>query len=218
MTPTIISAIEQGEEPYVRSLHKSDKMEIPINSATDYKVFKVSSEQKIPLEYVKSSKGADLLVVNGCTFRQERIIHGKRIWKCTEYSTVRCNSRCHTLDGVITKGPSEHNHVPDVARLEAKRIIGELKERAANLRLSNEYLMDIVTELLVEWVGLAAPELGRIRESPATTDGMWSSSEGSAHLTRIGTRLLSNRSMPFPLYETTTHPHMAKHPYEQRLL
>ena len=37
------------------------------------------------LEFVKSQKGKDMLVVEGCTFIKEKDILDKIIWKCTEY-------------------------------------------------------------------------------------------------------------------------------------
>ena len=38
-------------------------------------------------------------------------------------------SRCQ--DGIITITPGNYNHVPDQAKLEARKIINNLKERAA---------------------------------------------------------------------------------------
>ena len=62
------------------------------------------------LEFVNSNKDGDFLAVNGFIFRQEKIINEKRIWRCTEYRTAQCKSRCHSQDGILTKQPTEHNH------------------------------------------------------------------------------------------------------------
>ena len=55
---------------------------------------------RMSLEFVKSNKGRDMLMVDGCTFRLEKTIKEKKIWKCTEYWTAKCRplymSRCHT--------------------------------------------------------------------------------------------------------------------------
>ncbi|KAG2457941.1 CDD deaminase, partial [Polypterus senegalus] len=84
------------------------------------------------LEYVKSNKGADLLVVEGYTFRKEKTINGKLIWKCTEYRIGKCLSRCHTKNGLFVKRPSMHNHVPDVAKIETRKAIVDIKQRATS--------------------------------------------------------------------------------------
>ena len=40
---------------------------------------------RMPLEFVKSNKGRDLLLVDGYTFRYEKTIKEKSDWKCTDY-------------------------------------------------------------------------------------------------------------------------------------
>ena len=82
------------------------------------------------LEFVMSNKGREMLVVDGCPFRLEKTIKEKKIWKCTEYRTAKCKSRCHSKDGILTKQPNQHNHVPDKAKLVSKKVMAEIKQKA----------------------------------------------------------------------------------------
>ena len=51
---------------------------------------------RMPLEFVKSNKGRDLLLVDGYTFRYEKTIKENSHWKCTDYDKFKCRARCHT--------------------------------------------------------------------------------------------------------------------------
>lgn len=75
--------------------------------------------------------GADLLVLDGFTFRKEKERNGRKIWRCTEYKKFKCMARCHTQDGIVARQLMEHNHVPDLAKLEARKKMNDIKERAA---------------------------------------------------------------------------------------
>ena len=86
------------------------------------------------LEYVKSNKGSFLLVINNFTFSSEKIYNGKYMWRCTEYWLAKCKSRCHTKDGILTKQPTKHNHVADTAKVEAKKVVNEMKGHASTSR------------------------------------------------------------------------------------
>jgi hypothetical protein len=83
----------------------------------------------MPLEFTKSIKGGTLLVANGFTFRKERTIKAKTIWKCTEYDMQKCRARCHT-EGENIVQISDHTHVPDVAKIESRKTMQRIKERA----------------------------------------------------------------------------------------
>ena len=57
----------------------------------------------MPLEFVKSNKGRDLLLVDGFTFRFEKGIKEKKHLKCTEYPKFKCHAQCHTYNQDIVK-------------------------------------------------------------------------------------------------------------------
>ena len=64
------------------------------------------------LEFVKSNRGADMLVHDGYSFNKEKSANNKIYWKCSEYRDTKCLARCITEDDVVRKSPCEHNHVP----------------------------------------------------------------------------------------------------------
>ena len=53
------------------------------------------------LEYVKSSKGKDLLGFVGYVFEKDYTKNGKTYWKCLKYNTDKCLGRAHTKDDTV---------------------------------------------------------------------------------------------------------------------
>ncbi|XP_051775205.1 uncharacterized protein LOC127525924 [Erpetoichthys calabaricus] len=117
------------------------------------------------LEYVKSNKGADLLVFEGNTFRKEKTINGKHIWKCTEYRTGKCSSRCHTKNGLLVKRPSTHNHVPDVAKIETRKAIMDIKQRATSSTDGPQELVATATQGLSSAVVRQLPVFRHLKQT-----------------------------------------------------
>jgi hypothetical protein len=95
----------------------------------------------MPLEFIKSEKNQDLLVHNGFIFRKERISASKAIWRCIEHSKSKCRGRCHTEDGEVIIHNDKHNHVPDAADLNARRIIQNIKDTAINTQLATNNII-----------------------------------------------------------------------------
>ena len=96
------------------------------------------------LEFVKSQKGKNLLVVEGYTFRNERVLTGRTFWKCTEYRKHKCLARCHTENDQIIKNLGTHNHVPCVAKIEARKTMEKVKTRAATTHESTHQIVATV--------------------------------------------------------------------------
>lgn len=48
------------------------------------------------LEFVKSQKGNNLLIFEGYLFSIHRKSEKKIIWRCTEYKSKNCLTRCYT--------------------------------------------------------------------------------------------------------------------------
>ena len=70
-----------------------------------------------------------MLLVDRCTSRQEKEIKDKILWKCTEYRKQKCPARCHTVAGALVKS-SAHIHVAEAAKIEARTVVTNIKERA----------------------------------------------------------------------------------------
>ena len=103
--------------------------------------------RKMALEYVKSQKGHDLLVFRGFTFRREREHNGTIYWKCTDYRIAKCNGRVNVMDGRIIKSTS-HNHVPDPAKIQARAVINQIKDRAKSTQEATHQIVAISTSSL----------------------------------------------------------------------
>ena len=119
------------------------------------------------LEFVKSNKGGEFLLLDGFTFRQEKIINEKRIWKCTEYGTAKCKSRCHSKYGILTKQPTEHNHVPDRAKVESKKIMNAVKEKASSTQEATHQIVASASVSVGSNVAVAAqlPSVPNIKQT-----------------------------------------------------
>jgi hypothetical protein len=94
----------------------------------------------MPLEFIKSNKGRDLLLVEGYTFRREKEIKGKKHWKCTDYDRFKCRARCHT-EGQDIVTVSNHNHVPDAAKVEVRKTMEKVKAKATTTQESTHQIV-----------------------------------------------------------------------------
>ena len=57
----------------------------------------------MPLEFVRSNKGRNVLVVDRHTLHFEKRIKDKKHWKCTDYDKFKCRARCHTENEEVVK-------------------------------------------------------------------------------------------------------------------
>ncbi|XP_060851217.1 FLYWCH-type zinc finger-containing protein 1-like [Rhopalosiphum padi] len=80
------------------------------------------------MEFIKSNKYKLLLVYNSYTYRKEKMYKESKYWKCID---MQCKSRLTiTIDNTIKKESSEHNHVPDICKLEVKKEVERMKSQA----------------------------------------------------------------------------------------
>jgi hypothetical protein len=110
----------------------------------------------MPLNIIKSRRGRDLLVHKGFTFRIEGNFLRRKYWKCTEYTSKKCSARCITLDDVITKD-TNHNHVPNPAIIEARKLITTMKKKANETQESVHQIVSEVTSGLSPAVAQKCP-------------------------------------------------------------
>lgn len=118
----------------------------------------------MPLEFIKSNKGRDLLLVAGFTFRYEKAIKEKKHWKCTEYDRFKCRARCHT-EGEAIVTVSSHNHVPDAAKVEVRKVMEKAKAKA---KTTQESTHQIVAGTLRETSTAVAGQLPPVRAMKQT--------------------------------------------------
>jgi FLYWCH zinc finger domain/MULE transposase domain len=92
----------------------------------------------MPLHFVQSQKGRKHLVLNGFRFVLDKCRNEKKYYVCTEYRRKthgmmgKCPATAQTSadDGELLAQCNNHNHIPDIARIKAKSILEEMKERA----------------------------------------------------------------------------------------
>jgi len=80
------------------------------------------------LNYVKSSKGKDLLVYSGYIFEKDYLKKEKTYWKCIRYNTDKCCGRANTKNSEVTFHNDDHNHTPNAEEIGVKKCILQIKE------------------------------------------------------------------------------------------
>ena len=100
-------------------------------------------------EFNTSQKGKRLLLVGGYSYQRDgESSSGTVYWKCCRYSSDNCRGRAKTYDGVLSDTTGEHNHVPDVCHVEAKKVINNVKRRATEcMEHPQKVIADIIKEL-----------------------------------------------------------------------
>jgi len=85
------------------------------------------------MEIIKSEKGRDLLCYNGYLYGFDK----SSSWRCIECNTKKCRGRINLKDGqIIHESKKEHNHTPDIAKIEARKAMQFLKTTAKHTELS----------------------------------------------------------------------------------
>lgn len=100
----------------------------------------------MPLEFIKSEKGKEMLVHRHYVYTFEREINNKTLWRCEYQIKKKCPGRAHTSnDEVIKLSKREHNHLPDIAKLEARRTVETIKTLAKSSEISSHAVLDTVS-------------------------------------------------------------------------
>jgi len=50
----------------------------------------------MPLTFIKSQKGKNMLINKGFLYSIHDVYETKVVWRCTEYKNLSCKSQCHT--------------------------------------------------------------------------------------------------------------------------
>ena len=97
-------------------------------------------------EYIINQKNGKLLNFNSFLYKKERERENenKIIWKCVEYNSKKCRGRLHS-SGLSVVHTTEHNHVADIAKVEAKEAMARLKNIAKTTQLSTHSVLGTLT-------------------------------------------------------------------------
>jgi len=96
------------------------------------------------MEYIINQKGGIILKYKYFLYQKERETTDKIIWRCLEYTTKKCRGRLHSF-GEVVLHTTDHNHVPDIGKIEAKEVIQKLKETAKNTQLTTHCVVGTIT-------------------------------------------------------------------------
>lgn len=94
------------------------------------------------MKFIKNEKGRDLLCYNGYIYRFDK----NSSWRYIECNTKNCRGRINLTDGqIISESEKEHNHVPDIAKIEARKAVQFLKTTAKHTELSTQAVLGAVS-------------------------------------------------------------------------
>ncbi len=67
-------------------------------------------------------------------------------WRCIECNTKKCRGRINLTDGqIINESEKDNNHVPDIAKIEARKAVQFLKTTAKHTELSTQAVLGTVS-------------------------------------------------------------------------
>ena len=76
----------------------------------------------MPLQFIKSQRNKDHLVHLGYRYRLKSEGEKENIWNCVEDRHHKCRGRVYTANNEVVRIFNEHNHTPDIAKIEAKQV------------------------------------------------------------------------------------------------
>ena len=106
------------------------------------------------MEFVLSRRGKRKLILNGFLYLSHKSVNDVIYWRCDKYST--CKSRMSTKGNEIQNQPTDHNHVPDSARIEVEKAVSGMREKATN---SDEHPSTIIKSITQTFPLVAARKL-----------------------------------------------------------
>ncbi|XP_050053383.1 uncharacterized protein LOC126549053 [Aphis gossypii] len=114
------------------------------------------------MEFIKSNKNKLLLVYNSYAYREEKIYKESKYWKCID---MQCKGRLTTTsdNNKIKKEPSEHNHVPDICKLEVKKEVERMKSQALSSQDNPQQI--IASSQLNPMISGALPEISNLKHT-----------------------------------------------------
>lgn len=86
----------------------------------------------MPLTYMESEKGKQMLLFEGFIFYKDKVDKKKTYWKCKQFKSGSCHARIQSADDEILKTVGIHNHSADAALTEAGNVINIMKVRVQN--------------------------------------------------------------------------------------
>ena len=115
-------------------------------------------------QFVKSSKGKPMLLLNGFLFVKDKQVRNKTYWKCKDFEN-KCKSRTITVDDVVTTDPKEHNHGGDRASVKIYEFMNDVREKAKDSREAPHVLISSAASQVSQAVAAALPPTSSIKRT-----------------------------------------------------
>jgi hypothetical protein len=96
---------------------------------------------KMPLDFNASTKGKTKLLHGVFTFIKDRCVNAVTYWKCDQCFNIKCRARVHTANDGVVKELNIHNHAANAARIDADRIVNNVKETATSTQDSGHLIV-----------------------------------------------------------------------------
>lgn len=90
------------------------------------------------INYVLNSKDSKMLIYEGFIHCKVNDQEDKTCWRCSEYKRIKCRGQVYLSGNKISKYVGHNNHVPNAAKVEAKKALAILRMTAKRTMLSAE--------------------------------------------------------------------------------
>ena len=117
-------------------------------------------------EYVQSQKNKKLLKLNGFLYQKEKYHNDVEYWRCVN---TQCKGRINLKAEEIIKGPSNHNHVPNINKIEAKIIVENIKNRALLTQDNPSVIVADTSSSVAPVVFSALPQISYLKRTVQRT-------------------------------------------------
>lgn len=112
------------------------------------------------IQYFKSQKGKDMILLEGYVFQKDKSENGRSYWRCFMLHKSNCKARCITENDVLIKHNREHNHERDTLDTLNRQVSHQIKDLSSTTRMiSNEIISNVTSRY-------SNDEVGEIRSVP----------------------------------------------------
>lgn len=115
-------------------------------------------------EYCKSERGHPVVIHRGYMYVKEREQLSKTIWKCREAQKRKCRGRLHISEDTVVK-QTEHNHVPDAAKVAVCKALTSMKNEAFASHLPTQTVVANTFALLDDAAAGQAPMIKTLKRT-----------------------------------------------------
>jgi len=114
------------------------------------------------MQYIQSHQGKLLLQLNSFLYRKEKIQKDVEYWRCID---KLCTGRLNLKHDEIIKGPSDHNHVADIIKNQAKVVVENIKKRAVETQDNPAVIISESSSSTVPIVFGALPQIAHLKRT-----------------------------------------------------